>query len=272
MRHFNRKIKNIIVLSLLLFSVCAKGATPLLVAPQDTILADSVANIAVADDPTHRFRPAEFIVPGGVAVLGAVCVNSSWGKHWRNVVQHSISANGRQKWPVDDYVQYAPVLAANVLPFLGVKGQHEFGDRIKLTILSAATMAAVVNVAKYTFKERRPDSGARNSFPSGHTATAFMGAEILYQEYRNTHPWIGYSGYALATAVAVMRIHNDRHWVNDVFAGAAVGMLSTKFAYWLYPRVFHEGGKGKRGKHSASFVGMPYYGGHSAGMNMAIVF
>ena len=34
-----------------------------------------------------------------------------------------------------------------------------------------------------------------------------------------------------------MRIHNDRHWVNDVVGGAALGYLSTTFAYWLYPKI-----------------------------------
>lgn len=42
-------------------------------------------------------------------------------------------------------------------------------------------MATSVNTIKYTAQVDRPDKSARNSFPSGHTAVAFMGAEFLWQ-------------------------------------------------------------------------------------------
>ena len=34
-----------------------------------------------------------------------------------------------------------------------------------------------------TASVERPDGSSRNSFPSGHTATAFMGAEFFRKEY-----------------------------------------------------------------------------------------
>ena len=45
---------------------------------------------------------------------------------------------------------------------------------------------------------------------------------------------------AVAIAVGYLRIHNDRHWINDVVGGAALGYLSTTFAYWVYPKIFHK--------------------------------
>lgn len=48
---------------------------------------------------------------------------------------------------------------------------------------SATLLAAAVNGIKYTAKVPRPDGSSRNSFPSGHTAVAFMGATILHKEY-----------------------------------------------------------------------------------------
>ncbi len=123
---------------------------------------------------------------------------------------------------VDNYLRYAPMVVAYGAYFAGWKGQHNFKDRTILLAMSAATMAAVVNVSKRAFKEQRPDSGAKNSFPSGHTATAFMGAEFLWQEYRTTQPWLGYTGYGLAALTGYLRMHNERHWVNDVVAGAAI--------------------------------------------------
>ena len=50
-----------------------------------------------------------------------------------------------------------------------------------------------------------------NSFPSGHTANAFCGAELMRIEYGN---WVGLAGYAVAVTTGVMRMYNERHWWN----------------------------------------------------------
>lgn len=237
---------------------------------EKAVAADTAA-VAAYPDPTHHFRAAEWLIPGGVAVFGAICVNASWGKNLRENLHNTFSQKGLNKTSVDNYIQYAPAVATLGLGLCGVKGQHAFKDRAIIMMMSYATMAIVVNAAKYTFKEKRPDSSSRNSFPSGHTATAFVGAEMLFQEYRTTHPWIGYTAYGLSAAVAYLRMHNDRHWANDVLAGAAVGMLSTKFAYWLYPKIFREKKRENRMKRTA-FFGMPYYQDRTAGVNVAMVF
>ena len=237
---------------------------------EKTIAADTAA-VAAYPDPTHHFRAAEWLIPGGVAVFGAICVNASWGKNLRENLHNTFSQKGLNKTSIDNYIQYAPAALTLGLGLCGVKGQHAFKDRAIIMMMSYATMAIVVNAAKYTFKEKRPDSSSRNSFPSGHTATAFVGAEMLFQEYRTTHPWIGYTAYGLSAAVAYLRMHNDRHWANDVLAGAAVGMLSTKFAYWLYPKIFREKKRENRMKRTA-FFGMPYYQDRTAGVNVAMVF
>ena len=48
------------------------------------------------------------------------------------------------------------------------------------------------------------------------------------------------SGYVVVAAVAYLRIHYDRHWINDVVGGAELGYLSKTFAYWIYPKIFHK--------------------------------
>jgi len=35
--------------------------------------------------------------------------------------------------------------------------------------------------------------------------------------------------------VGLMRMCNDRHWYNDVLAGAGIGILSARLGYWLLP-------------------------------------
>jgi membrane-associated phospholipid phosphatase len=45
------------------------------------------------------------------------------------------------------------------------------------------------------------------------------------------------AGYAVAVGSGVLRMYNNKHWLNDVVAGAGVGILSTRLAYWLYPKL-----------------------------------
>lgn len=221
------------------------------------------------NDPTHRVRPAEWIVPGVAAVGGALCVKTAWGKQFRKWSQEKLSDEKSKKVSVDDYLRFAPAAAVYALDVCGVKAQHSFLDRTIMLGMSAVTMVAVTKAAKLAFKEHRPDGTDDDAFPSGHSAISFMCAEFLWQEYRASKPWIGYTGYALAAGVAYLRIHNNRHWVNDVVAGAAVGMLSTKFAYWLYPKLFKEH---KRGVKKAVAFGAPFYSGKEAGVNFALMF
>lgn len=124
-------------------------------------------------------------------------------------MQDALSQKGRHKIHIDDYMQYSLMVAVYGLNLAGVKGQHSFKDRTIILAMSYLTMGVLVNSMKYSFRERRPDKSSRNSFPSGHTATAFMGAEFLYQEYKDVSPVIAYAGYAVATATAYLRIYNE---------------------------------------------------------------
>ena len=87
---------------------------------------------------------------------------------------------------------------------------------------------------KYTAKEMRPDGSTANSWPSGHTATSFVGATLLHKEYGLTRsPWHSVAGFGVATATGVMRVLNNRHWVSDVMSGAGIGIISTELGYAL---------------------------------------
>lgn len=79
----------------------------------------------------------------------------------------------------------------------------------------------------------RPDSSSANSFPSGHTAQAFLAATFFTKEYGNKYPWISVGMYTLSTGIGVMRILNNKHWISDVLAGAGIGMLSVELSYLM---------------------------------------
>lgn len=70
-----------------------------------------------------------------------------------------------------------------------------------------------------------------NSFPSGHTAYAFLGASFLSTTFRREFPdshWktpLTAAAYGLAGTVGVLRVLSGEHFLSDVAAGAAIGSL-----------------------------------------------
>ena len=138
------------------------------------------------------------------------------------------------KTSIDDYTQYfGPALTVG-LKLGGYEGRSDWPRFAASAAMSYGIMAALVNGIKYTAKEMRPDGSTANSWPSGHTATSFVGATILHKEYGLTRsPWFSVAGYGVATATGVMRVLNNRHWVSDVLSGAGIGNMSTELAYAL---------------------------------------
>jgi membrane-associated phospholipid phosphatase len=99
-----------------------------------------------------------------------------------------------------------------------------------------------------------------------------MGAELLRAEFWDTSPWIGIAGYLAAGTVGYMRVWHNRHWATDVLAGAGIGILSVRIAYWTFPalqRLFF--GANHRSS-SGYFTALPYYNGSQMGGSLAISF
>ena len=144
---------------------------------------------------------------------------------------------------IDNYTQYVPLALSIGLHMGGVEGRSDWPRYWASAAASAAIMAGIINGVKYTASEMRPDGSTRNSWPSGHTATAFMAATILHKEYGLTRsPWYSVGAYTLATATGVMRVLNNRHWVSDVLSGAGIGILSTELGYGLMDLLFKNRG------------------------------
>jgi len=144
---------------------------------------------------------------------------------------------------IDNYTQFSGIALTVGLKMAGVEGRSSWPRLAASSLASYAVMAAFVNSIKYTTSEMRPDGSTRNSWPSGHTATAFVGATILHKEYGLTRsPWYSIAGYSVATATGVMRVLNNRHWISDVLSGAGIGILSTELAYGLCDLLFKKKG------------------------------
>lgn len=144
---------------------------------------------------------------------------------------------------IDNYTQFAGIGLTVGLKLAGVEGRSSWPRLAASSLASYAVMAGFVNDIKYTASELRPDGSTHNSWPSGHTATAFVGATILHKEYGLTRsPWYSIAGYTVATATGVMRVLNNRHWISDVLSGAGIGILSTELAYGICDLLFKERG------------------------------
>lgn len=168
----------------------------------------------------------------GVAAWG-LSESGGMAKFRHKLRREFMKISGQKKIRIDDYLQYAPFgsfLWGGILP--GVPHRHILRDRLLLGTTSYVLMGGLVNGIKYSVGELRPDESARNSFPSGHTATAVMGAELVRTEYGNV---AGTGAYVVAFSVGVLRMYNNRHWFNDVLGGAAVGFTSVRLALWLLP-------------------------------------
>ena len=144
---------------------------------------------------------------------------------------------------IDNYTQYVPLALTIGLKIAGVESRSDWPRFWASSAASAAIMAGLVNGIKYTASEMRPDGSTRNSWPSGHTATAFLAATILHKEYGLTRsPWYSVGAYTLATATGVMRVLNNRHWISDVLSGAGIGILSVELGYGLMDLLFKNRG------------------------------
>ncbi|MCR5194001.1 MAG: phosphatase PAP2 family protein [Alphaproteobacteria bacterium] len=91
-----------------------------------------------------------------------------------------------------------------------------------------AGMEIAVNSLKNLVSEERPDYSDKNSFPSGHTASAFSGAAFIHKRYgikRAILPYLaaGFTGFS--------RVQAKKHHIHDVIAGAAIGELTGYFLH-----------------------------------------
>ena len=177
----------------------------------------------------------------GVPLFIAGIIAKSEKNAFKQQTKHSLVTNF--KTGIDDYTQFFGPAAVVGLKLGGYEGRSDWPRLLASAGMGYGIMALLVNTIKNSAKEMRPDGSTANSWPSGHTATAFVGATLLHKEYGLTRsPWFSVAGYGVATATGVMRVLNNRHWISDVLSGAGIGMVSGELGYALCDLLFK--GKG----------------------------
>ncbi len=96
-----------------------------------------------------------------------------------------------------------------------------------------------------------------------------MGSKFLYQAYKDVSIWYEVTGYVVATSTGLFRMYNNRHWLTDVAAGAGIGILSTKIAYWVHPLIKRTIFKDKE---NTNGIVMPFYNGREYGLGLSMTF
>lgn len=194
-------------------------------------------SLSVADDGTaarqiplanYHFQPKSLILPASLITVGAIGTAIDGMQDF-----HLFSRRDSvTQIKIDNYLEWGMLGWVFLCDLMG-KEKHRWTDQLFLVAIAEGLNAGMVQGLKHSLHTTRPD-GSPHSFPSGHTANAFLGAHIAYKEFRETSPALAYSGYAIALFVAGSRLHNNRHWVADVVAGAGFGILSVELSYLIY--------------------------------------
>lgn len=169
---------------------------------------------------------------------------------------------------IEDVLQYVPTATAFALRLSGVGGNATVKEQLIKRGIAFVAMYGSVQGLKHTVHRERPDHSDNESFPSGHTAVAFTGADMLFTEYRDVSPWIGIGGYAVATTTGILRMVHDRHHWTDVMAGAAIGIGSSRLSQWLTPIIL---GKKKR-EEGTSVSSTPFVSDEGWGLAVSVNF
>ncbi|UPQ89520.1 phosphatase PAP2 family protein [Vibrio sinaloensis] len=138
------------------------------------------------------------------------------------VANNAITDNTNDDYVVaGDYIQIAVPATGLLAAWL-----YDDAEGAKQLTYSLATTVGIVQAGKFAVGRIRPNASNTASFPSGHTAAAFSGAAFLQTRYGAK--W-GIPGYAAATFVGMSRIHGNRHYADDVLAGAGIAFLTNQF-------------------------------------------
>lgn len=141
-----------------------------------------------------------------------------------------------------DVAQYVPLAFPWAMKAFGAPTRSSWGRMAVSQAFGTALMAGGVYLTKHAVGVRRPDGSDSRSFPSGHSAWAFMGATYTAIELGDVSPWYAAGAYAFATGVAVQRVVTDRHHAADVVAGAGIGIIAAELGYYLGDVIFGDRG------------------------------
>jgi membrane-associated phospholipid phosphatase len=214
---------------------------------QESLQAPGSVKAALIVDSAHEMgskpqdnylKPKAIIIPAVFLVYGGLKPVVKAIPELDNKIMSNVEAyHAAFHTNAADYLMWAPSAAVYTLNGFNVKTSHTFKQHLALEVGSVLITGGLgLGIRKVT-ENIKAFNQEGSKFPSGHTANAFRGAEILHQELKYSHPVFSYSGYIVAAGVGILRIYNKQHYLSEVVAGAGLGILSTKLTYWIFDEV-----------------------------------
>jgi membrane-associated phospholipid phosphatase len=218
-------MRNLFLAVLFMTNVCFAQSEPQVAAPSaPTPEEDTFWNNVKNDFISPFVNPTGHkILYGGTALVGGLLLT-------REFTVDPLQEDTVKKKPMGGYSQYGNISGQtlpNILYFVGMEAYSFFADdpeahEFAIVMFKSTLYSGIVTgVLKDVVREGRPhDKNDKTSFPSAHATRAFAFASTVNELHGST--W-GIPAYALATAVAYSRMNDNRHYVHDVIAGAAIG-------------------------------------------------
>ncbi|POB15194.1 phosphatase PAP2 family protein [Halobacteriovorax sp. DA5] len=134
--------------------------------------------------------------------------------------------------------------------FMGVVLEDGKLKKAGLYVVTSQIATQIVTEGfKKTFGRQRPnkDLGAYEfgtegkSFFSGHSSGAWSFATVFAEIYKDNKV-VPYLAYGVAALTSYGRLHDRKHWLSDVFAGAIAGHLITKLVIRMHESDDSQGG------------------------------
>ncbi|MGY5352794.1 phosphatase PAP2 family protein [Wenyingzhuangia sp. IMCC45533] len=120
---------------------------------------------------------------------------------------------------IGDYGLYSlPVIA------LGTTVLEKDFKGSKMFAKSGAANLAITFGLKALIEKERPNGENLKSFPSAHTSITFQSAAFIQRRYGWKY---AVPMYIMAGYTGFSRVHVKKHFIEDVLAGASIGVLSS---------------------------------------------
>ncbi|MEN8248524.1 MAG: phosphatase PAP2 family protein [Bacteroidota bacterium] len=163
---------------------------------------------------------------------------------------------------LDDYLQFAPIPLVYSLDLIGVESRNDVLNQSLLLLKSELLMLVLVHPLKHLTSVPRPDGSGDLSFPSGHTAQAFVSATFMHKEFGRTSIWYSIGAYAMASTTGIFRILKNKHRLTDVLMGAGLGILATNIVYATH--------QNRWGREERKYSLLPMYRDKSLGLHLQL--
>jgi membrane-associated phospholipid phosphatase len=177
----------------------------------------------IARDFTSFFstETAKIVGTFAVAALATHPMDHASVERASSTIDHGAASIG--KWGGNFYVQLGTGFATYAIGRVthNPKAATVGGDLVRAQLISQA----IVQATKHAVGRERPDASNSQSFPSGHSASAFASATVLQRHFG----WkVGVPAYAFAGFVAGSRLAMSKHYLSDVLVGAGVGIATGR--------------------------------------------